>query len=96
MNFKIPAHPLCGGGCELTRDRKRIHEASAVVIMMKVMNHKDLPDPATRYSSSPLNVGMMAVGGNHALYTVISISPIYFKFAFCLFDFATAFVFSLE
>ena len=47
-DLKVPTHPLCGGGCELSYDRKRIEEATAVVLMMKRMKVNDLPHPSTR------------------------------------------------
>jgi len=39
---------LCGGGCEITTDRKRIYEASVVMFMMQWINKNDLPKPSTR------------------------------------------------
>ena len=39
----LPDTPLCGGGCDITMDRSRLDESSAVVFYMKATNSKDLP-----------------------------------------------------
>jgi len=44
MKIKLPDHVLCGGiGCEITRDRSRFDEATAVVVEMK-WTHEGIPD----------------------------------------------------
>ena len=40
---KVPQHFLCGGGCEITKNRKQIDDADAIVIQMKKMNQNDMP-----------------------------------------------------
>ncbi|CAK8682982.1 unnamed protein product [Clavelina lepadiformis] len=48
---RIPEHPSCGGGCNITTDRSRYEEADAVVFQMKTTTAGDLPDPRKRKSN---------------------------------------------
>ena len=49
MEIEIPEHPLCRGGCELTRDRTRQEEATPVVIEMKMAKARtEMPMPYRR------------------------------------------------
>jgi len=44
MKIEIPDHVLCGGiGCEITRNKSRFDEATAVVVEMK-WTHEGIPD----------------------------------------------------
>ena len=42
-NWQLPDTEICGGGCQITRDRSRVHQSQALVYYMKATDDKDIP-----------------------------------------------------